>query len=97
MVGPELVAATKVPVPNAGQEIVTVPLLRLIESPAGMQGGVERENTVTVKLHVAALPCESTAVHWTVFVPSANTEPDGGTQETLIEPVAQALLAEGAE
>ncbi len=41
---------------------------------------------MTVKVVVAELPALSVAVHVTVVVPIANTEPDGGLQTTVTEP-----------
>ena len=60
-----------------------------------MLTGAAAGRTVTVKLHVAALPCASMAVQVTVFVPSGKNDPEGGTQasETMLP---QLLVAVGA-
>src|ERR1700752_3801954 len=46
-----------------------------------MTGGVT-SLTVTVKLQLDWLPAASVAVEWTVVVPNAKTEPDGGLLTT---------------
>ena len=52
--------------------------------------------TVTVKLHPAVWPCPSLAVQRTAVTPIGNTDPGGGTQET-VGVVPHAEVAVGTE
>jgi hypothetical protein len=62
-------ASNSAPAIPCGQLINAVPVCKLIVT-VGEHSGVIMDNTVTVKLHVAALPCESMTVHWTTFIPT---------------------------
>jgi hypothetical protein len=48
--------------------------------------GAVTSATVTVKVHVAALPPPSVAVQVTVVVPTGKVEPDAGTHATVAVP-----------
>jgi hypothetical protein len=51
--------------------------------------------TVTVKVHIALLADVSVAVHVTVVVPGANTEPEGGAHEEFTPEQLSAAVGGG--
>src|SRR5919201_1581448 len=73
------------------ENVTTFPLgsvvVVLMSSGRCSTGGVEsRSVTVTLKLPVALLPCESFAVQVTVVVPTGNLLPESGLQSTGTDP-----------
>jgi hypothetical protein len=81
--GLQLSVAVAVKLTTAAQ----VPTSLLTTIGAGqVMTGASSSKTVTVNEQVAALPAESVAVQVTVAVPSANVEPDAGTQTRLGPP-----------
>src|ERR1051325_4102553 len=74
------------PVRNTVNLPVSVPGSLAVASVATMlTTGFTACFTVTLKVHCAVLPPASVAVQTTLETPSANTDPDGGTQEAVAE------------
>ena len=53
--------------------------------------GGSRSSTVTEKVHWAVCPAAEVAEHFTVVVPMRNTEPEGGSQTTVVGEHASAV------